>query len=334
MMSEPDQDGNTHRIVQRDYHRPKPVTKTLKHLRRVAKSAEHTLGRKMSTFEGGQYVLLVKALRQNRSGQVHEVLEIVGSPGLKESFETHLSDVLNDIPANKGDCNEPITEVCDPAVKDATEAKGTAVEKHVTSDAAKELDAPPSPSLEPSSVTLAVEDSQDSILDIEGATDDEEVSLMGWNADDAGGGAENGNAAAKISIAAASPKHNKDSGNSTKQLDCGESWRSLDHQYNHLETYRQLGFCVSDALVEWFESGVGHQVWRTVHSEHAHVLQPTLMPRRRDNVPTATKRKRDRSTGPAKPIWKNGSHSHIKASKARQRQAAKTKAMKDSMWYV
>jgi hypothetical protein len=71
MMSEPDQDGNTHRIVQRDYHRPKPVTKTLKHLRRVAKSAEHTLGRKMSTFEGGQYVLLVKALRQNRSGQVH-----------------------------------------------------------------------------------------------------------------------------------------------------------------------------------------------------------------------------------------------------------------------
>ena len=71
MMSEPDQDGNTHRIVQRDYHRPKPVTKTLKHLRRVAKSAEHTLGRKMATLEGGQYVLLVKALRQNRSGQVH-----------------------------------------------------------------------------------------------------------------------------------------------------------------------------------------------------------------------------------------------------------------------
>ena len=71
MMSRPDQDGNTHRIVQRDYHRPKPVTKTLKHLRRVAKAAEHTLGRKMSTFEGGQYVLLVKALRQNRSGQVH-----------------------------------------------------------------------------------------------------------------------------------------------------------------------------------------------------------------------------------------------------------------------
>ena len=70
-MSSLDQDGNTHRIVLRDHHRPKPITKTLKHLRRVAKSAEHTLGRKMSTLEGGQYVLLVKALRQNRSGQVH-----------------------------------------------------------------------------------------------------------------------------------------------------------------------------------------------------------------------------------------------------------------------
>ncbi|KAI8100265.1 hypothetical protein M9435_006750 [Picochlorum sp. BPE23] len=343
--------GNTveKRVVLRDHHRPIPITKTLRQLRRMLKSAESTLQRKMSTFEGGQYVLLVKALRQNRSGLVHEVVEIVGSPGLKESFETHLSDVLNDVPADKDDSNAPpITEACDPADKDATEAKGTAVEKHVTSDAA-ELYAPPSSSLAPSSVSLAVEDSQDSILDIEGATDDEEVSLMGWNADDAGGGAENGNAAAKISIAAASPKHNKDSGNSTKQQDCGESWRSLvhrddpflclvpceiahvavalqDHQYNHLETYRQLGFRVSDALVEWFDSGVGHQVWRTVHSEHAHVLQSTLTPRRRDNVPTATKRKRARSTGPAKPIWTNGSHSQIKASKARQRQAAQTKA--------
>ncbi|KAI8112070.1 hypothetical protein M9434_003394 [Picochlorum sp. BPE23] len=87
------------------------------------------------------------------------------------------------------------------------------------------------------------------------------------------------------------------------------------------------------ALVEWFESGVGHQVWRTVHSEHAHVLQPTLTPRKHENMSNATKRKCAQSTGPAKPIWKNCSHSHIKASKARQRQAAKTKAMKDSMCY-
>ena len=186
---------------------------------------------------------------------------------MKESFEAHLSDVLNDVPADKDDSSAPNPEVCDPTVKDATEAKGTAVEEDVTSDAA-ELDAPPSSSLSPSSVTLAVEDSQDSILDIEGATDDEEVSLMGWNADNAGGGAKNGNSAVKISIAAVSPKHNKDSGNSTKQQDCGESWRSLvhrddpflclvpceiahvaaalqEHQYNHLGTYRHLGFYVS-----------------------------------------------------------------------------------------
>ncbi|WPT11436.1 hypothetical protein PSENEW3n2_00000874 [Picochlorum sp. SENEW3] len=173
------------RVVLRDHHRPIPITKTLRKLRRMVKSSESTLQRKMSTFEGGQYVLLVKALRQNRSGQVHEVVEIVGSPGLKESFETHLSDVLNDVPADKDDSNAPpITEACDPADKDATEAKGTAVEKHVASDANTDLDVPPSSP--PSSVTLAVQDSQDSILDIEGATDDEEVSLMGWNADDAG----------------------------------------------------------------------------------------------------------------------------------------------------
>eukprot|EP00889_Picochlorum_renovo_P006438 jgi/Picre1/33468/NNA_008792.t1 len=279
------------------------------------------------TLEGRQYVLLVKALRQNRSGQLHDT----------------------------DNSNRPIAEVYDQVDKDASKAKGTEVEKHVTSDSAG-LDAPPSSSLAPSTVTLAVEDSQDSILDIEGATDDEEVSLMGWNADDAGGGgAENGNSADKISIAAASLKYNNDSEHATKQQ-YGE-WRSLvhrddpflclvpceiahvavalqDHQYNHLETYRQLGFRVSDASVEWFESGVGHQVWRTVHSERAHVFQPTLTPRKHENLSNATKRKRARSTGPIKPIWKNGSHSHIKASKARQQQAAKTKAMKDSMWYV
>jgi len=311
----------------------------------------------MSTFEGGQYVLLVKALRQNRSGQVHEVVEIVGSPGLKESFETHLSDVLNDVPADKDDSSAPTAEVCDPADKDATEAKGTAIEKHVASDTAElDVSPPPSSSLAPSSVSLAVEDSQDSILDIEGATDDEEVSLMGWNADNAGGGAENGNSADKISIAAASPKHNNDINNLTRQHDCVGSWRSLvhrddpflclvpceiaqlaaalqDHQYNHLETYRHLGFCVSDALVEWFESGDGHQVWRTVHSKHAHVLQPMLIPRHHENTPSATKRKRARSTGPAKPFWTNGS-SHIKASKDRQRQAAEKKTLRDAMVYI
>ena len=59
------------RVVLRDHHRPIPMTKTLRQLRRRVKTSESTLQRKMATFEGGQYVLLVKALRQNRSGQVH-----------------------------------------------------------------------------------------------------------------------------------------------------------------------------------------------------------------------------------------------------------------------
>ena len=290
--------GVEKRVVLRDHHRPIPITKTLRQLRRMVKSAESTLQRKMSTFEGGQYVLLVKALRQNRSGQVHgtcilvhcdtfhgclfvhltvsfaaEVVEIVGSPGLKESFETHLSDVLNDVPADKVDSSSPTAEVFDQVHNDATEANGTQVEEQVASDAdvpivgEDKIGPPPPSSLAPSSVALAVEDSQDSILDIEGFTDDEEVSLMGWNADDAGG-VENGNSAAKISIAYVTPKHNNVINNLTKQHDCGGSWRTLvhrddpflclvpceiaqvvaalqDHQYNHLETYRQLGFRVS-----------------------------------------------------------------------------------------
>jgi hypothetical protein len=208
-----------------------------------------------------------------------EVVEIVGSTGLKESFEAHLSDVLNDIPADKNDSNPPITEVCDQVDKDATEGNGTAVEEHVASGAA-ELNVPivgmdkvvlprSSSSFAPPGVSLAQEDSQDSILDIEGFGDDEEVSLMEWNAEDAGGH-ENGNSTAKVSVAVVSPKNYDESDHSTRQHDCGESWRSLvhrddpflclvpceiahvavalqDHQYNHLETYRQLGFRVSGA---------------------------------------------------------------------------------------
>ena len=137
----------------------------------------------------------------------------MGSPGLKESFEAHLSDVLNDIPVDKEDTRAPINKVCDPVDKDATEVNGTLVEGNTASGAA-EVDVPidgadkvvpPSSSLVPSSVALAREDLQDSILDIERFTDDEELSLMGWNAEDASG-PENGNSAAKIYIAAASPK--------------------------------------------------------------------------------------------------------------------------------
>ncbi|KAI8114653.1 hypothetical protein M9434_002773 [Picochlorum sp. BPE23] len=247
MVSHPDQDGNTNRIVQRDYHRPKLVTKTLKHLRRVAKSAEHTLGRNMSTLEGRQYVLLVKALRQNRSGQVHEVVEIVGSPGLKESFEAHLSDVLNDVPADK----------------DATDGNGTQVEEHLASDAA-ELDVPivgedkvlpPTSSfLTLSSVELA-QDSQDSILDIKGVTDDEQVSLMEKNAQPLKG---------------SSTLYEAVETTAQEVSGCSLGWRTMDHEddpflslisceiprvvaclektsFDHLQAYQQLGFHITDA---------------------------------------------------------------------------------------
>lgn len=68
MMSGEDVDR---RVVLRDHRRPKPMTQTLGQLKKVAKAAEHTLGRKMATFEGGQFVVLVKALRLSRSGEVH-----------------------------------------------------------------------------------------------------------------------------------------------------------------------------------------------------------------------------------------------------------------------
>ena len=109
-----DGDDVDERVVLRNHHRSIPMKKTLRQLRRMVKSSESTLQRKMSTLEGGQFVLLVKALWHNRSGQVHgvcliwwvlvdssewfsfpfiaaEVVEVVGSPGLKESFEAYFS---------------------------------------------------------------------------------------------------------------------------------------------------------------------------------------------------------------------------------------------------
>ena len=76
----------------------------------------------------------------------------------------------------------------------------------------------------------------------------------------------------------------------------------------------------ADALVRWFESGVGHCVWRKVHREHPHVLGPTLLPRRQDDKSNVAGRKRARSTGPVWPTQDNGGglgHGRIKASKVR-----------------
>ena len=92
-----------------------------------------------------------------------EVVEIVGSLGLEESFEAHLSDVLNGIPADKDNTDAPIGEVYDQTDNDATEANGTPVEGNIASDAVelgmpivgdKVVPAPPSSSLVPSSIAL------------------------------------------------------------------------------------------------------------------------------------------------------------------------------------
>ncbi|WPT13686.1 hypothetical protein PSENEW3_00001524 [Picochlorum sp. SENEW3] len=373
-MSETDQDGNTHRIVQRDYHRPKPVTKTLKHLRRVAKSAEHTLGRKMSTLEGGQYVLLVKALRQNRSGQVHEVVEIVGSPGLKESFEAHQSDVLNGIPANKDDTDAPIGEACDPFHKGAmvaeilsdVEDRDPGRDTNTSSPDAPVLKGGPSMTRLPRpDAVVPPEDSQDSILDIGGFGDDvDEVTLMDWTAQQGGNVPPVSQAACDSAL-----KQPRVACEGVAQKDTPgneDSWRSLVHsddpflslipckipplasalqqcQHNHLKAYKRLGLPVSgtsdltvDDLKGWFETGVGHTVWSTVHAHYPQVLDPTLVARER------VRNAKGASTERSELEWhsKRGVNSpslprvHIKASKARQRQASLTKSLRDSVLYV
>ena len=62
-------------------------------------------------------------------------MEIVGSPGLKESLEAHLGDVLNDIPADKSHANAPIKAACTQVNRNAKEANGETVEEKVASGA-------------------------------------------------------------------------------------------------------------------------------------------------------------------------------------------------------
>ena len=55
-------------VPQRDHHRAKTLTESGRALRKVAESAKHTLGRKMATFHGGEFVVLVKCLKKDRKG--------------------------------------------------------------------------------------------------------------------------------------------------------------------------------------------------------------------------------------------------------------------------
>lgn len=102
-----------------------------------------------------------------------------------------------------------------------------------------------------------------------------------------------------------------------------------------MSKYTVCMYCADD-LKGWFETGVGHTVWSTVHAHYPQVLDPTLVARER------VRNAKGASTERSELEWhsKRGVNSlslsrvHIKASKARQRQASLTKSLRDSVLYV
>jgi hypothetical protein len=93
--------------------------------------------------------------------------------------------------------------------------------------------------------------------------------------------------------------------------------------------------CV-DALARWFEDGVGHEVWKSIHAHHPHVLGPTLVPRSMFHIPSDALKMRHRKHQPSKVAGALvlSSRRHIKASKTRQQEAARAKTLRDSVWYA
>ena len=201
----------------------------------------------------------------------------MGSPGLKESFEAHLSDVLNDISVDNNDTNALPSGDCNQVDKNATEANGTAVEENVAAElnvsivGMDKVVPPPSSSFAPPSDALAQEDSQDSILDIEGITDDEdELSLIDWSAQqDAKVPPSSFQAACDSAPKQPSGVCEGDAQKDTP--DNKDTWRSQVHpddpflslipceiprlasllqqcEQNHLEAYKRLGLRVSGAI--------------------------------------------------------------------------------------
>ena len=95
-------------------------------------------------------------------------------------------------------------------------------------------------------------------------------------------------------------------------------------------------YCCADDLEGWFETGIGHTVWSTVHTQYPQVLDPSLVARQRVRSTKSRSTERNglewlskmRVNSPRLP------RAHIKASKSRQRQAALTKSLRDSVLYV
>ena len=205
-----------------------------------------------------------------------EVVEVVGSPCLKESLEAHLSDVVHGIPDNPGDKDNTNAQ----NIKDGKESN----EGMVVSNPMNSVSVPDDlgvlvggkhkvPSCLPTADVGMVQhesrqDSQDSILDIEGVTDDDddaEITLMEWNTEgvDASDTPES-----ETTFAAENPTHHKDDQVLMMNQNHLDSWRSLihrddpflslipseiprvaftlqEHHLDHAETYKRLGFRVS-----------------------------------------------------------------------------------------
>jgi len=89
----------------------------------------------------------------------------------------------------------------------------------------------------------------------------------------------------------------------------------------------------ADALVEWFESGPGHAIWKSVHTHYPKAFDPSLVARQ-----TASNNKRGSKLKVCQqdPFKRAQSlvHGHVKASRARQQMAARTKSLRDSVLYV
>jgi hypothetical protein len=103
---------------------------------------------------------------------------------------------------------------------------------------------------------------------------------------------------------------------------------------DHEKKINVLRLEIADSLAEWFEVGDGHQVWRLVHLEHPHLLEPPLIKRSKVRMAATASRKRARSAGPADGGMHNHHGDHITSSKARQHQAAYKKTLRDALLYV
>ena len=111
----------------------------------------------------------------------------MGSPCLKESLETHLSDVLNDSTevsaARDSSASEKIVAEVSFDVEDRGPNRDTNTSTLDLPVVTTENADPSMTGLPQTNVPVPPEGSQDSILDIEGFGDDEdEVSLMDWSA--------------------------------------------------------------------------------------------------------------------------------------------------------